>query len=270
MLVITLGTLTVIQVGSARKIRPMARTVVISGGGTGIGFATAKTFAADGDQVVLLGRRQRKLAEAAEKIPGATYYPADLSNPGDTRKAADFIVQEHGTVDVIVHSAGGNGVLEPAVEYADTLEAIAHDWSLNFRLNTLTAVLLTEALKEYLVDGVGRVLFISSISAGRGSGQVAYGAAKAGLHPYAVRLAHELGPRQITVNVVAPGLIDETPFFGEPMSEERLKHRVEETVTGRVGVPSDVAAILHFLASRAAGHITSQVIKVNGGADSSR
>ncbi|WP_432951251.1 SDR family NAD(P)-dependent oxidoreductase (plasmid) [Kribbella sp. CA-253562] len=247
----------------------MARTVVISGGGSGIGFAAAETFAADGDQVVLLGRRQEVLAEAAEKIPGAAFFPVDLTDPRATRAAADFISQQYGTVDVIVHSAGGNGVLETPVEHADLLEAIAHDWTLNFRLNTLTAVLLTEALKERLVDGSGRVLFISSIAAYRGSGRVAYGAAKAGLHPYAVRLAGELGPRGITVNVVAPGLIDHTPFFGEPMTDERLQRRVEETMTGRVGVPSDVASTLHFLASPAAGHITSQVIQVNGGAETS-
>jgi 3-oxoacyl-[acyl-carrier protein] reductase len=248
----------------------MARTVVISGGGTGIGFATAETFASEGDQVILLGRRQNKLAEAAERIPGAAYFSADLTDPHATRAAVDFISQQYGAVDVIVHSAGGNGVLETPVEHADPLEAIAHDWSLNFRLNTLTAVLLTEGLKEHLVDGSGRVLFITSISAFRGSGRVAYGAAKAALHPYAVRLAQELGPRRITVNAVAPGLIDETPFFGEPMTEERLKLRVEETATGRVGVPSDVAKMLRFLASEDASHITAQVIQVNGGAESSR
>ncbi len=248
----------------------MARTVVISGGGTGIGLATARTFAADGDQVVLLGRRQSVLAQAAETIPGATYHAADLSNALETRQAADLIVQRHGCVDVIVHSAGGNGVLEPAVEHDEPLEATAHDWIRNFQLNTLTAVLLTEALRNHLAAPGGRVLFLSSISANRGSGCVAYGAAKAALHLYTFALARELGPRGITVNAVAPGLIDDTPFFGEPMTKERLAARVAETATGRIGVPRDVAQTLHWLASVDAGHITAQVIQVNGGAERSR
>jgi 3-oxoacyl-[acyl-carrier protein] reductase len=197
----------------------VARTVVISGGGTGIGYAAAEVFSADGDQVVLLGRRREVLAEAAGKIPRATYFAADLSDPGAVRAAADFISERHGTVDAVIHSAGGNGVLEEKVEFADPLEVIARDWLLNFRLNTLTAVLLTEALKGQLVDGTGRVLFISSIAAFRGSGRVEYGAAKAALYPYLLDLARELGPRGITVNGVAPGLIADTPFFGAPKTE---------------------------------------------------
>ncbi len=248
----------------------MGRTVVISGGGTGIGFAAAETFAADGDRVVLLGRRREVLVEAAGSIPGAMYFAADLSDPHAVRVAADFISEQCRAVDVVIHSAGGNGVLEEKVEYADPLEAIAHDWAMNFRLNTLTSVLLTEALKVQLTNETGRVLFVSSISALRGSGRVAYGAAKAALTPYVVRLAHELGPRGITVNAVAPGLITGTPFFGEPLTEERLRLRAEETATGRVGVPGDVTSLLHFLASEKARHITAQVMQVNGGAESSR
>jgi 3-oxoacyl-[acyl-carrier protein] reductase len=132
---------------------------------------------------LFLGRRQEGARCGRRKDPGATYFPADLTDPGDTRAAVTFISQQYRTVDVIVHSAGGNGVLEPPLEHADPFVAIAHDLTLNFRLNPLTAVLLTEALKDRLVDGGGRVLFISSISAYRGSGRVAYGAAKAGLHP---------------------------------------------------------------------------------------
>ncbi|MFG1913083.1 SDR family NAD(P)-dependent oxidoreductase [Kribbella sp. NPDC048928] len=248
----------------------MARVVVISGGGTGIGFATAEAFAAGGDHVVLLGRRENVLRDAAEKIPGARYCAADLSEPQGARQAAAFIAQEYGTVDVVVHSAGGNGGLEEPVEHGDSLETIAHNWALNFRLNVLTAVLLTEALRDQLRAPGGRVLFITSISAFRGSGRVEYGAAKAAIHPYVVALARELGPRGITVNAVAPGLIEQTPFFGEPLPDERLQLRRDETVTGRVGVPNDVAQTLHWLASEAAGHITAQVIQVNGGAESSR
>lgn len=247
----------------------MTRIVVVSGGGTGIGLAAAEAFAGDGDRVVLLGRREEVLAEAAEKVPGAVYYTGDLSDPKGARGVADFIAKQCGTVDVVVHSAGGNGVLEPQLEHDDPLATVAYDWTLNFRLNTLTAVLLTEALKDSLAAPGGRVLFLSSIAAYRGSGRVPYGASKAALHPYAFALARELGPRGITVNAVAPGLVEDTPFFGGPSSEERRRARAAETATGRVGVPNDVVEVLRFLASDGAGHITSQVIQVNGGAESS-
>ncbi|MGW6458467.1 SDR family NAD(P)-dependent oxidoreductase [Streptomyces sp. NPDC055078] len=245
----------------------MARTVVISGGGTGIGFAAAETFAADGEQIVLLGRREDVLARAAERIPGARYCAADLGDPDGARLAAAFTEREYGTVDVLVHSAGGNGRREKPVEHTDPLTAAAHDWTVNFRLNTLTAVLLTEALKSHLATPGGRVLFLSSIAAYRGTGRAAYASAKAALHPYAFGLARELGPRGITVNAVAPGLVEETDFFAEPFPEDRRRALIAETATGRVGHPGDIAQTLHWLASSAAGHITAQVIQVNGGAE---
>ncbi|MFJ7294843.1 SDR family NAD(P)-dependent oxidoreductase [Streptomyces collinus] len=243
----------------------MARNVVISGGGTGIGLAAARVFAADGDRVLLLGRRADVLAKA--EVPGALTYAADLAEPEDVRGVAAFVERELGAVDVLVHSAGGNGLLEPDAPDGDPLAAVAHTWSVNFRLNTLTAVLLTEALKPRLAEPGGRVLFLSSIAAYRGSGSGAYAAAKAGLHPYAHDLARELGPRGITANVVAPGYIEDTEFFGDAMAEERRERLIGETSTGRAGTPGDVAQTLHWLASPGAGHITSQIIQVNGGAE---
>ncbi|WP_351228418.1 SDR family oxidoreductase [Streptomyces sp. NPDC002133] len=245
----------------------MARTVVISGGGTGIGFAAAEVFAADGEQVLLLGRREQVLARAADRIPGARYCAVDLSEPQGARRAADFAAREFGTVDVLVHSAGGNGRLEEQPDFEDPLEAVAHDWTVNFRLNTLTATLLTEALKDHLATPGGRVLFLSSIAAYRGSGSGAYAASKAALHPYAYDLARQLGTRGITVNLVAPGFVEETGFFGGGLPDERRKALVAETATGRAGHPGDVAQTLRWLASPAAGHVTAQVIQVNGGAE---
>lgn len=243
----------------------MARNVVISGGGTGIGLAAARVFAADGDRVLLLGRRAEVLEKA--RVPGALTYAADLSDPAGVRGVAGFVTDDLGTVDVLIHSAGGTGILEPEVETEDPLEAVAHNWGVNFRLNTLTAVLLTTALSDRLASPGGRVLFLSSIAAYRGSGSGAYAASKAALHPYAFALARELGPRGITVNLVAPGYVEDTEIFGDTMTGERRARLIAETLTGRAGTPGDVASTLHWLASHGAGHITSQVIQVNGGAE---
>ncbi|MFJ5777295.1 SDR family NAD(P)-dependent oxidoreductase [Streptomyces sp. NPDC093094] len=246
----------------------MTRNVVISGGGTGIGLAAARVFAADGDRVLLLGRRAEVLEKAG--VPGALSFAADLAEPAEVRRVAEFVRQELGTVDVLVHSAGGNGALEPrasGTEDGDPLDGVLHDWTVNFRLNVLTAVLLTEALKERLAEPGGRVLFLSSIAAYRGSGSGAYAASKAGLHPYVHDLARQLGPRGITVNAVAPGYVEDTEFFGGPVEEARRQRLIGETSTGRAGEPGDVAATLHWLASPGAGHLTSQILQVNGGAE---
>ncbi|MEV6111888.1 SDR family oxidoreductase [Streptomyces sp. NPDC052109] len=246
----------------------MTRNIVISGGGTGIGLAAARAFAADGDRVLLLGRRAEVLEKA--DVPGALTHAADLSDPGQVRGVARRVAEELGTVDVLVHGAGGAGYLEPPSESEDPLDRVAHDWTVTFRQNLLTAALLTEALKDRLAAPGGRVLFVSSIAAYRGSGTGAYAAAKAGLHPYAHDLARELGPRGITVNVVAPGFVEDTEFFGDTMDEARRARLVADTLTGRAGIPGDVAATLHWLASHGAGHVTSQVIQVNGGAERGR
>ncbi|MBB0230807.1 SDR family NAD(P)-dependent oxidoreductase [Streptomyces calidiresistens] len=243
---------------------------MITGGGTGIGLATARAFAASGDRTLLVGRRSEVIERAAAGIDGAGAFAADLTEPAGAAALADAVRERWGGVDVVIHSAGGNGLLEPAPgPGTDRLTGIARDWELNFRLNTLTAVLTTEALLEADLlrrDG-GRVLFLGSIAAYRGSGSGSYGAAKAALHPYAHDLARRLGPSGTTVNVVAPGLITDTEFFGDTMTEERLRARVAETLNGRAGTPEDVAATLHWLASPGAGHVTSQIIQVNGGAE---
>ncbi|WP_059010159.1 SDR family NAD(P)-dependent oxidoreductase [Streptomyces specialis] len=249
------------------------RTVIISGGGTGIGLATARAFARDGDTPVLVGRRAEVVERAAADIATAVALPADLTDPAEAARVARFVAERFGTVDVLVHSAGGSGLLEPGPDNggADApggaLAATAHAWTVAFRVNTLTAVLLTEALRDRLASPGGRVLFLSSIAAYRGSGTGAYAASKAALHPYAFDLARDLGPRGVTVNVVAPGYIEETEFFGDAMTPERRATLVAQTLDGRPGTPGDVAETLRWLASHAASHITSQVIQVNGGAE---
>ncbi|GIJ47109.1 short-chain dehydrogenase [Virgisporangium aliadipatigenens] len=236
----------------------MTRTVVVSGGGTGIGRAVAETFAADGDKVVITGRRADVLERAVAEIKGdVSAVPADLTVPDDVRRVAESV----DAVDVIVNNAGAGSSFGPR----ETLEEHAAAWRRELDLNVLTAVLLTEALLPKLTRPGGRIIGMSSIAALRGGGG-AYSAAKAALHGWCLALAGDLGPEGITVNVVAPGFIAETEFFGGRMSPEGYASRVRSTVVGRAGAPEDVAAMVRYLASPEAGFVTGQVLQINGGA----
>jgi 3-oxoacyl-[acyl-carrier protein] reductase len=110
----------------------------------------------------------------------------------------------------------------------------------------------------------GTVISFSSIAARRGAGS--YGAAKAAVEAWTADVARELGPRGITANVVSPGLTLGSEFFRDTLTEARKQRLIAETDNGRPGTTADVAALVAFLASPSAGHLTGQVIHVNGGA----
>jgi len=239
----------------------VSRNVVVTGGATGIGRATAALFAAGGDAVTIVGRRADALRGAADAI-GATAVVCDLSDPAQVAAALDRFPT---TVDVLVNNAGGNRDFDGS-EPGD-LASLAEQWRANFDANVLTAVLVTEALSDRLADG-GAVVSIGSIAAERGA--ESYGASKAALATWNLSRAAELGGRGITANVVAPGYVGETEFFRDTLADERRSRLIGETAIGRPGTPEDVAATIHFLASPGARHITGQVVRVNGGASTTR
>jgi NAD(P)-dependent dehydrogenase (short-subunit alcohol dehydrogenase family) len=235
---------------------------VVSGGGTGIGRAIARDFAAAGDRVVIVGRRRDVLERAAAEIDGEVVaLPADLTDAPAVERLGSEIAQRFPQVDVLVNNAGGTAGGGPA---QGGLTQVAERWTDMWRANVLSAVLLIEALKPRLASPGGRVLLLSSIAAYRGAN--GYGSAKAALHPYAYDLAAELGPRGITVNVIAPGYIQDTEFFGDRMTPERRQNLIAQTSTGRPGTPDDIATTVRWLASPEAGQVTAQIIQVNGGA----
>ncbi|MFC0503610.1 SDR family NAD(P)-dependent oxidoreductase [Micromonospora costi] len=241
-----------------------ARLAVVSGGGTGIGAAIAGAFASDGYDVVIVGRRADVLDAAAARVDvecgraGAVRaVAADLTDPDQVDRVVAAV--DGRTVDVVVNNAGGYLGGD-----TDTLAGAAAYWRANLDANVLTAVLLTEALRPALRRPGGRVILVSSIAALRG-GAGPYSAAKAALHGWAYDLAAQLGPEQITVNVVSPGYVADTEFFGDRMTPEGHAKRVAATLVGRAGVPADVAEAVRYLASPAAGYVTGQVLGVNGG-----
>ena len=236
------------------------RQVVVTGGGTGIGKAIAAAFAREGDQVVITGRRAKPLAETvAELGSGVRAVPFDASDPHQVQQALAELPE---TVNVLVNNAGGNtdiGAPEPG-----NLAELAAAWHANLQSNLLSAVLVTTAMRDRLVHG-GAVINFSSIGAHR-AGAGSYAAAKAGVEAWNLTLARDVGADRITANVVAPGFIDGTEFFGGGMTDERRAVLIGQTANGRAGTAEDVAATVLFLASPAGQHITAQTIHVNGGA----
>ncbi len=242
----------------------MARNVVVTGGGgTGIGRAVAASFAADGDTVVILGRRSEPLHRAAAELGPAVQ--AVVCDATDSAQVEALRTQLPTTVDVLVNSAGGNPDLYRT--RSDDLASLAASWWANLEANLLSAVLITTVVADRLTQG-GAVISIGSIAADKGAG--AYGAAKAGLASWNIDLAGQLGPLGVTANVVSPGYIADTEFFRDRLTAQRRDALIAATFTGRPGTPDDVAGAVTFLASSAARQITGQVLAVNGGARTSR
>jgi 3-oxoacyl-[acyl-carrier protein] reductase len=205
------------------------------------------------------GRRAGVLkGTAAELGPRVRGVAFDAADPDQVEAAlADLPSQ----VSVLVNTAGGNtdiGAGQP-----EGLAGLAA-WRANQDANVLTAALVTEALRPRLAPG-GTVINISSIAAHR-AGAGSYSAAKAAVEAWNLSLAQDLGPDRITANVIAPGFIDETEFFGSGMTDRRRATLIAQTFNGRAGRPADIAGLALFLASPAASHITGQVLHVNGGA----
>lgn len=243
--------------------RDEAGHAVISGGGTGIGRATALRLARDGFDVTIIGRRPAVLDEAAEEIRRAAperrvhTVTADLEDPVRVeRAAADIVAIE--TVDVLVNNAGGN-----LLDRGEGLSGLAEYYEANFRRNVLTAVLLTEALLPH-VRRPGRIVSISSIAGLRGAD--AYGAAKAAIHGWSMGLALQLADEGVTVNAVAPGYVPDTGFWDGRRTPEIAASRLAGVPMNRPGTPDEVAGAVSYLAGPSAAWTTGQIIQVNGGA----
>jgi 3-oxoacyl-[acyl-carrier protein] reductase len=242
--------------GSAR---PLA---VISGGGTGIGLASALRLARDGFDLALIGRRTEVLDAAAARIreqtPAARVQTiaADLQDPAQVERAAGEVA---GPVQVLLNNAGGN-----VLDRGEGLAGIAANYEANMRLNVLTAVLLTEALLPRIVRPGGRIISISSIAALRGAN--GYGAAKAAIHGWMMGLAADLAPEGVTVNAVAPGYVPDTGFWDGRRTPDIVASRLAQVPMNRAGTPDEVAGAVAYLAGPEGGWTTGQILQVNGGA----
>jgi 3-oxoacyl-[acyl-carrier protein] reductase len=237
------------------------KVALVTGASRGIGAAIAKTLAAQGATVVAAARGSNadaSVAEIAARGGKAESASLDVTNPSTVELVVEGALAKYGRIDILVNNAG-------ITRDQLMLRMKRDDWDAVIATNLTAAYTCTQAvLRSMIKRRSGRIITISSVVGQMGNaGQVNYAASKAGLIGMAKALSREVASRGITVNVVAPGMIDTdmTRAVGTGASQAWAA----QIPLGRLGTPEDVANVVCFLASDEAAYITGQVIAVNGG-----
>ncbi|WP_432152305.1 beta-ketoacyl-ACP reductase [Streptomyces sp. bgisy029] len=229
----------------------MGRSVLVTGGNRGIGRAIALSFAEAGDRVAVTHR-------SGTPPQGVLGVPCDVTDTDQVDQAFQRVEEEHGPVEVLVANAGITRDKLLAVMRDDDFSSV-YDTNVGgaFRVSRRALYPMMRARK-------GRIILISSVSGMMGSaGQTNYAASKAAMIGFARSLAREVAPRNITVNVVAPGIIDTDMTAAVP--ESRQKEMRGAVPLGRSGTADEVARVVRFVAGPDAGYVTGAVIPVDGG-----
>jgi 3-oxoacyl-[acyl-carrier protein] reductase len=237
------------------------KIAIVTGASRGIGAAIAKTLAGQGALVIAAARGSN--ADATVSAIGGSGGKAEAAALEVTDSAAvehvmSGVLARHGRIDILVNNAG-------VARDQLLLRMKRDDWDAVIATNLTAAYTCSQAvLRPMVKQRSGRIITISSVVGQMGNaGQVNYAASKAGLIGMSKALAREVASRGITVNVVAPGLIDTD--MTRALSAGTSETWASQIPLGRLGTPQDVASAVCFLASDEAAYITGQVIAVNGG-----
>jgi 3-oxoacyl-[acyl-carrier protein] reductase len=229
----------------------MSRSVLVTGGNRGIGLAIARRLAGGGDEVTITSR-------SGDAVPGLTVATCDVRDAAAVDQAFTTAEEAHGPVEVLVANAG--------ITRDQLLALMSEDDFCSVLDTNLTGAyrVAKRAVRGMIRLRRGRIIFISSVVGLLGSGgQANYAASKAGLVGLARSLARELGPRSITVNVVAPGFVETDMTAALP--DDRKKAILAGVPLGRLATAGEVAGAVSFLAGPDAAYISGAVIPVDGG-----
>lgn len=245
-------------------MRLQHKVAVITGGGTGIGAATARLFASEGARVCVFGRRAAPLDETVAAIHAsggiAMAVTGSVATPPDCQRLVDVTTAAYGRIDILVNSAGVARLM-PLTETTDALWDEIVDTNLKGTFLTVRAV-----LPVMLQQGTGVIVNVSSILGQVGIPQVAaYGASKAGIEQLTRVIALEYASQGIRANAVAPGWV-ETPMTESVHAHFQLYESLRARhPAGRFGTPDEVAHAILYLASDEARWVTGSVLMIDGG-----
>lgn len=239
------------------------KTVLITGGARGIGKAMSEAFAKEGYNVLINFNKSEKEAKElysklSEKNSSVKLFKADVSNREDVENMIDYCVREFGGLDILINNAG----ISQDKLFTDITDK---DWDRMMNINLKGSFYCSQVALKYMIsEKKGNIINISSIWGISGAScEVHYSITKAGIIGMTKALAKEVGPSNIRVNSIAPGVINTDMLSG--YGKEDINVLVEETPLMRLGTPEDIANCAIFLASDKSNFITGQVISLNGG-----
>lgn len=236
------------------------KVVVVTGGGTGIGKATAIQFAKLGARVAITGRREDVLQETLKEIGDQGFYVVgDVSKFGDPKRIVSEIMDKYSQIDVLVNNAG-TFTMSPLSEIEDA------EFERVFKVNVLGPLAMSRECLSALSSQKGAIINVSTImSKAVMPGSAIYSSSKAALDHITRILAAELGVHGVRVNGVAPGLTETDMTAGILADGESVKSMVSQTALGRLGQPDDIAGSIVSLARDENRWVTGQIIQSSGG-----
>jgi NAD(P)-dependent dehydrogenase (short-subunit alcohol dehydrogenase family) len=238
------------------------KVAIITGGGSGIGFAIAEKFVQNNIRIVIVGRDQHRLDTAKNKLGGlCDSFPFDLSDLDQIPGLVSRIMERHGHIDILVNNAGINLKKEFTEVTDEEFQKIL--------LTNVTAVfsLSREVVQKMIQQGNGSIINISSMASQYGLPKViAYTASKSAIEGMTRAMAVELSPKGIRVNCIAPGFIT-TDMSAKALNDdsERKQKVISRTPMGYIGDPADIANAAFYLANDESKYVTGIVLPVDGG-----
>lgn len=241
------------------------RVAIVTGGGSGLGYAIASELAGRGARVVLASRKEANLESAAARInalhpDAAMPVQTHVGHPDELERLVDLTLEKHGRLDILVNNAGTN------FYSGATADADVAVFDKTFEINVRGPFVLSNlAIRKFMGTHGGSILNIASVGGIKARpGRGVYAITKAALIFMTRQLAVEVGDKGIRVNAIAPGLIK--TGFSEPLwsDESFLKHVLSRTALGRIGTPAEIAKVAAFMVSDDAAYMSGEIVVLDG------